>query len=79
MGKKKDIVKPPYWGTIFVSKDILTDQDPTYFESISFSGKQSRTLYDRRTNAWDHHQAYCYDVKYIDGITSEVRVNPEFS
>ena len=40
--------EPPYWGTIFVSSEIVTASDPSCFESIEERGIGMRTMYDRR-------------------------------
>ena len=48
--------KPPFGGTIFVNRDIITPDDPTAFESLSKSGKGQRKMFDRRastrTRSW---------------------------
>jgi len=49
--------EPPYWGTIFVSSEIVTAGDPSCFESIEERGTGMRTMYDRRIPGWTRQQA----------------------
>ena len=39
----------PYSGTIFVDPDILTEDDPTYFQGLEDASQASRTMYERRS------------------------------
>jgi len=69
---------PPFAGTIFLDPDIITSQDPTAFQSISYSGQGVRTMFDRRVNTWVQENAFLFEVVFDDGLTTEVQVNPEF-
>jgi hypothetical protein len=69
---------PPYHGTIFLSPDIITANDPTSFESISPAGHGSRVMFDRRVNNWITVDAYLFNATFDDGLSVEVQVNPEF-
>ena len=40
---------PPFGGTIFIDPDIITEDDPTTFVSLSYAGTGKRQMYDRRT------------------------------
>ena len=70
--------EPPYWGTIFVSSEIVTASDPSCFESIEERGIGMRTMYDRRIPGWTRQQAFLFHAAYDDGLSLEVQVNPEF-
>ncbi len=70
--------EPPYWGTIFVSSEIVTASDPSCFESIEERGIGMRTMYDRRIPGWTRQQAFLFHAAYNDGLSLEVQVNPEF-
>ena len=69
---------PPFSGTIFIDPDIITSSDSTTFQSVSYSGQGSRTMYDRRVNNWITVNAYLFNASFDDGLTAEIQVNPEF-
>ena len=70
---------PPYWGTIFINPDIITNEDVTTYESTVYSGQGYRTMYDRRVNNWITVNAFLFDTYFTDSLYCEVQVNPEFS
>lgn len=70
---------PPFSGTIFLDPDIITPSDPTAFEGVSFAGRGSRTMFDRRVNNWVTVNAFLFDAAFDDGLSAEVQVNPEFA
>ncbi|TDI93398.1 MAG: hypothetical protein E2O77_03060, partial [Caldithrix sp.] len=69
---------PPFWGTIFIDPDIITSSDSSTFQSVSYSGQGSRTMYDRRVANWITVNAFLFDASFDDGLTAEIQVNPEF-
>jgi hypothetical protein len=69
---------PPFGGTIFIDPDIITSSDPTTFQSVSYAGRGSRTMYDRRIANWITVNAYLFNASFDDGLTAEIQVNPEF-
>jgi hypothetical protein len=71
-------VVPPFHGTIFLDPDIITPEDPTSFQALATDGQGSRTMFDRRVNNWITVNAYLFTATYDDGLSIEVRVNPEF-
>jgi hypothetical protein len=71
-------VPPPFDGTIFIDPDIITESDPTSFESLAYVGVGTRTMYDRRVNGWVSRDAFLFDATFDDGLLIEVQVNPEF-
>ena len=42
------IYNPPFEGTIFIDPDIIKEDDPTTFVSLSYAGTGIREMYDRR-------------------------------
>lgn len=70
--------EPPFWGTIWISPDIITPADPSAFEAIASSGRGLRTMFDRRVDGWIRANAYLFDATFDDGLTIEIQVNPEF-
>ncbi len=67
----------PYHGTVWVTPDILGPSDPTSLESVTYTGRGLRDLYDRRVDMWITVDAYLFDVQFGDR-TVEFQVNPEF-
>ncbi|SVB48842.1 uncharacterized protein METZ01_LOCUS201696, partial [marine metagenome] len=72
------VVTPPYWGTIFVDPDIITEDDVTTFIDAPYAGQGMRTMFDRRVNGWITVNAYLFNATFDDSLTSEIQVNPEF-
>jgi hypothetical protein len=69
---------PPFVGTSFISPDIITASDPTALESVVANGQGSRTMFDRRVDAYVVVNARLFNATFEDGLTAEVQVNPEF-
>lgn len=69
---------PPFSGTIFVASQIITDTDPTLYESLNDAGQGSRQVFDRRVNDWITITAYLFTAHYSSGREIEVQINPEF-
>ena len=65
-------------GTIFIDPDIITEDDASAFASILYEGRFERRMFDRRIDDDVWLLAYVFDVLFDDGLSCEVRVNPEF-
>lgn len=73
------LTDPPFDGTIFVTGDIITAEDPSLFESITYSGTGQRTMYDRRNGGgWVTLEPHLFPTTFSDGLTTEIQINPEF-
>ena len=70
--------KPPCPGSSYITPDIITDADPSVFETLTYAGTGIRVMYDRRIDEFSETNAYLFDARYRDGLTIEVQVNPEF-
>lgn len=70
--------QPPYGGTIFLDPDIITEEDPTTFDTLIVAGRGMRTMFDRRVNNWVNENAFLFNATYSDGLSLEIQVNPEF-
>jgi hypothetical protein len=71
---------PPFDGTIFITGNIITSEDPSTFENIEYKGTGTREMYDRRNGgAWITLEAYLFDTTFSDGLKTEIQINPEFS
>lgn len=69
---------PPFSGTIFIDPDIITEADPTTYQSTVSAGRGNRRMFDRRVNGWVYLNAYLFEADFNDGLKIEIQVNPEF-
>jgi hypothetical protein len=69
---------PPFSGTIFIDRDIITASDPTTFQGMTYKGQGLRTMFDRRVNGFIQVNAYLFNGSFNDGLAAEIQVNPEF-
>ena len=65
-------------GTIFLSPDIITENDPSALAGFEYIGQGMRNVFDRRTNGWVQINAFLFAISFNDGLRSEAIVNPEF-
>ncbi|XZE54155.1 hypothetical protein SH139x_000104 [Planctomycetaceae bacterium SH139] len=73
------VAKPPFHGTIFLEKKIVTDSDPTAFVELKFTEVAERRMFDRRTNSFASTEAWLFEATFDDSPAIEVQVNREFS
>ena len=74
----KPLVKsPPFQGTLFLSSEILVSTDPTAFYELEKIKDSPRKMYDRR-KGWITLTPHLFKARFLDGLTIEVQVNPEF-
>ena len=74
----EEIKEPPFHGTIFIDKDIVTPEDASTFSSLSYVGIDERVMFDRRIADWITIQPYLFPAIFDDSIKIEIQVNPEF-
>jgi hypothetical protein len=72
------IAVPPFGGTIFIDPDIVRASEISAFESATYAGQGTRTMFDRRPGDWINVNAYLFNAVFSDGLTAEIQVNPEF-
>ncbi len=70
---------PPFGSAIHVSRSILTEFDPTALKELTYKGEGTRSMFDRRSDAFENTKAYLFDASYIDGLEIDVQVNVEFA
>ena len=68
---------PPFWGTAWVTPDILGPADPTSLRGVTYTGRGTREIFDRRIDDWVSVNAYLFDVQFGER-TVEWQFNPEF-
>ncbi|MDP7287656.1 MAG: hypothetical protein QGH94_06660 [Phycisphaerae bacterium] len=76
--KPSQSVKPPFGGTIFVNRNIITNEDPSAFKCVVPAGRAEVGMFDRRPKQPHKVNAYLFTATFTDGQTMEIRVNPEF-
>lgn len=69
---------PPFSGTAFLRDNIITDEDWSAFDSMTYVGMQQRLVFDRRVNQWLFQPMHLFDATFFDGLDSEIQINPEF-
>lgn len=70
---------PPYDGTVFIDKNMVTDLDPSSFRGgvgdLVYAGKKCRVLWD---HGWKTHpDTHVFKVSFSDGVKTEMWVVPE--
>ena len=50
--------EPPFSGTVFINPNVITDADPTTFETLTYTGTGTRLMFDRRTDRFADTPAY---------------------
>ena len=71
--------EPPFNGTIFLDPDIILPTDSSAFDSLNYTGRGERRMFDRRTNGNITSNAFLFNAFCIDGLKTEIRVNAEFA
>lgn len=69
---------PPFGGTIFLDPDIITSEDSSTFLRVQYLGTATRSMYDRRKNAFVLLKPHLFRATFNDSRSIEVQVNPEF-
>jgi len=70
-------INPPFFpGTVWVTPNVITADDPTSFLELKFNGKGVRTVYDRRIG-WDTKEVFLYSAIYSDRSPVEFQINTE--
>lgn len=70
----------PFSGTMWISPNVLTPDDPTDLQSIEYIGVQERRTFDRRVNGWALVDSHVFKARYECALTTvDVVVNTELS
>ena len=69
--------EPPFAGTVWIDPDIITEDDPTVLESLSYRSTELRGVFMQEEGRWRDAQVHIFDAMYQDGITAEMWVNGE--
>ena len=70
---------PPWGGTIFITGNIITENDPSTYLSQEYKGISFRNMFDRRKASFSNIEAHIFDTYYSDDHYIEVQVNSEFT
>ena len=72
-------ISPPFSGTIFIDPDIITDADPSVYSGMTYAGRASRTMFDRRnklsTQVDNDARKFFEDKVYKTVIPRNVRLS----
>lgn len=68
---------PLIHGTVFLSPEIITEDDPSAFESVTAAGTEPREMYDRRVREMVESEVHLFDAVYSDGLCIQFQVNTE--
>jgi len=71
---------PPFGGTVFISKKVLTENDPNAFNKrIKYIGRECRSIYHEHLEKWvELKNAFVFKIKFKDGIKFIVWVDPKY-
>ena len=70
--------KPPYQGTAFIDPDLIVASDPSTLRRLDYTGRDTRTMFDRRADAFVPTDAYLFNATFEGEAVVEVQVNVEF-
>jgi hypothetical protein len=70
--------EPPYSGTVFVDPDIVTSADRSNYLKVKYTGREKRSMFDRRKDAFISLKPHLFRATFKDSRPIEVQVNPEF-
>ena len=73
-----ELNSPPFDGTIWITGDIITVNEPSVFLNVIFQGKSARTMYDEKAG-WITEYPFIFNASYADNIEIEIQINPEFT
>lgn len=76
--KSQALDEPPWLGSTRVDRNIIMESDPSTFFGLGYSGRQERSVYDRRADSWGTINGYIFNLKFTDGTQTEAVVSPEF-
>lgn len=68
----------PYRGTAFIDPDLIVASDPSALRSLDYAGRDGRTMFDRRADAFVPTDAYLFNATFEGEAVVEVQVNAEF-
>jgi hypothetical protein len=71
--------EPPFQATTQVEPDLLTPEDPSVFEKVTYDGVESRKVFDRRVEKFEDRDMHILKARFSDVRSVEVRVNTEFT
>lgn len=71
--------EPPFAGTAYISRDILTPGDPTAFVRLEDLGQGQRVNFDRRAGKFGPAEVWLFRATYKAGRPVEAQVNREFA
>ena len=77
-GPEAFVQAPPFQGTAFIDPDLIVASDPSALRSLHYAGRDTRTMFDRRADAFVPTDAYLFNATFEGETVVEVQVNAEF-
>ncbi|GFH43921.1 hypothetical protein CTEN210_00395 [Chaetoceros tenuissimus] len=64
---------PPFWGSIFVDENVITDSSPNALQRVDmYDETRCVTMYDREVADWVQvDNAYIFDAIFTDGVMTQ--------
>lgn len=66
-------------GTVWLNTGLIMPTDPTTFKTLTYSGMQTRTIFDGRHGSWTTAKRHVYRLHFDDGVVNEAVVNAELN
>ncbi len=77
-GPEDFVQGPPFQGTAFIDPDLIVASDPSALRSLHYAGRDTRTMFDRRADAFVPTDAYLFNATFEGETVVEVQVSAEF-
>ncbi|MCF6231695.1 MAG: hypothetical protein L3J36_01120 [Rhodobacteraceae bacterium] len=69
---------PPFSSTADTVFDIITVDDPSHFTCLSYTGRTTRQMWDKRVDNEFDFNVYLFTAHFDDSPPFDIIVNPEF-
>ena len=70
--------EPPFSSTSDTVFDIIRTEDPSSFNCLSYEGRATRQMWDKRLDGEDYYDTYLFHAHFHDAPPIDIIVNPEF-
>ena len=76
--QSRNLLIPPYDGTIFISGNIITHEDTSTYDSVIYAGIASRTMQEEAVEL-GLLLSLAFFLHFLNGPNIEIQINPEFT
>lgn len=78
-GGEIEVAPPPFEGTVYISENIITEEDENRYESLTYKGRENRKVYDETAGGTISRNIYLFNVSFSNGHTAEVLGDEAFA